>query len=325
MKLQSFRIFSTDYAAVAALFDDAGIGVDGDFLEAKQRELIPSFGGFAMTGLTMDVPSDATPGTRIVGGIGDFTLLFDSYVHGIPTDIRTSATAVSFEPPDDEGGRQLAMLGLDPFELDYDIALHWDRAAREIVVDNLMVNVGNAGTIIVSGVIGNARPQLFSLDQSAAFEAGQQLTLKELHLHVADAGILEKLVAMAAGQQNADPVQFRGAVAAMTQSIVLLGLGATPDSIRVAGALNGFISTGGELSLSALALDPAGVSLAEFQEGQGDPAAVVRKFALTVGSSPMDETAGETSTEPPPPPPPPGSAPAEAAPAPGGGSKEKTE
>lgn len=324
VKLQSFRIFSTDYAAVAALFDEAGIGVDGNFLEARQRELIPSFGGFEMTGLTMDVPSDATPGARIVGGIGGFTLLFDSYVRGLPTDIRSTATGVSFEPPEGQAGQQLAMLGLDPFELDYDIALHWDRAAREIVVDNLMVNVANAGTVIVSGVIGNARPQLFSLDQSAAFEAGQLLTLKELRLHVADAGILERLIAMSAEQQKADPVQFRGAVAAMTQSIVLLGLGATPDSIRVAGALNGFISAGGEISLSAVSLDPAGVSLAEFQEGQGDPTAVIRKFALTVGDPVQEDTAGgETSAEPPSPPP--GAAPAEAAPAPDGGAKEKTE
>ena len=283
LQLDSLRILSTDYAAVAALFDEAGIGIDGNFLEARQRELIPSFGGFEMTGLTMDVPSDATPGTRIVGGIESTSLLFDSYVHGIPTDIRATATGVSFAPPEGQAGQMLAMLGLDPFDLSYDIAIRWDQAAREIVIDNILLNVGNGGTIIVSGVLGNARPQLFALDESVSQAAGQQLTLKELNLHVADAGILEKLVAMAAGQQKADPDQFRGGVAAMTQAMVLMGLGATPDAIKVAGALNRFISTGGEVSLSAVSLDPAGVSLAEFAAGQSDPTAVIRKFSLTVG------------------------------------------
>jgi hypothetical protein len=331
--LQSFRIFSTDYAAVAALFDEAGIGVDGNFLEARQRELIPSFGGFEMSGLTVDVPSDSPPGTRIVGGIGGATLIFDSYVHGIPTDIRASATGVTFEPPEGAAGQQLAMLGLDPLEISYDVSVHWDRAAREILVDNLLVTVGNAGTIIISGVIGNAKPQLFSLDQSASFEAGQQLTLKELHLHVSDAGMLEKLVAMAAGEQNASPEQFRVAIATMTQGIVLMGLGATPDSVRVAGALQSFISTGGEVSLSAVSLDPAGVSIAEFQEGQADPTAVIRKFSLTVGEpeaeAPDAEAAPvEEPTAAPEAPPTGGTEPAPAADAEtvtDGGTKEKTE
>jgi hypothetical protein len=332
--LQSFRIFSTDYAAVAALFDEAGIGVDGNFLEARQRELIPSFGGFEMTGLTMDVPSESEPGTRIVGGIESVTLLFDAYVHGIPTDVRTTATGVSFAIPEGPAGQQLAMLGLDPFELSYDVAIHWDRAAREIVVDNLLLNVGNAGTIIVSGVIGNAKPQLFSLDEGASTEAGRQLTLKELHLHVADSGILEKLIAMAAGQQNASPEQFRAGIGAMTQGIVLMGLGATPDSIKVAGALQSFISTGGELSLSAVSLDPAGVSIAEFEEDKSDPTAVIKKFALTVGEPEVEEPDTDASPAPEEPemapetPPAGGAEPAPAdgeAVVPDSGTKEKTE
>ena len=182
--LDQMRIFSTDYAAVAALFDEAGTGVDGSILTERQRELIPSVGGFEITGLTMDVPSEQSPGTRIVGGIDAFAMTFDSYVNGIPTDVRSSATNISFVPPDDQSGAMLTSLGLDPFTLSYDLSMHWDRAAQEIVVDNLMVSADNAGTIIISGVLGNAKPQLFSLEPAVAMKAGQALTVKEVHLHV---------------------------------------------------------------------------------------------------------------------------------------------
>ena len=292
--LDQMRIFSTDYAAVAALFDEAGTGVDGSILTERQRELIPSVGGFEITGLTMDVPSEQSPGTRIVGGIDAFAMTFDSYVNGIPTDVRSSATNISFVPPDDQSGAMLTSLGLDPFTLSYDLSMHWDRAAQEIVVDNLMVSADNAGTIIISGVLGNAKPQLFSLEPAVAMKAGQALTVKEVHLHVADAGLLPKVIAMVAAQQNVEPDQFRGALGPMVQGMVLLGLGGTPDSIKVAGALNTFLNTGGDLSLSAVSLSPAGVGMADSRR----PAAirsVLKKFAITVGDTSEEPAADEAA------------------------------
>jgi hypothetical protein len=78
----------------------------------------------------------------------------------------------------------------------------------------------------------------------------------------------------------------------MVQGMVLLGLGGTPDSIEVAGAINTFLNTGGDLSLSAVALSPAGVGMKEFQEAGGNPS-VLKKFTITVGDTSEEPVADE--------------------------------
>lgn len=296
MSIESLHVLPTDYAAVVALFPTAGEGVDRIWLSNNQRRLVPSFGGFEIGGLVMDLPNSsntATPNARIVGSIGSVSALFDSYINGLPTDIRSSATDVNFELPQDASSQMLTALGLDPLTVSYDLSARWDRATREIVVDNLMLSADNGGTVILSGVIGNATPALFGTDMSAMNDATKELTIKELNVYVGDAGLLEKGIAVAAQQQNADPAQFRTALAGMTQGMVLLGLGATPDAMEVAGAISAFLGNGGELSLSAVALSHAGVNIYEMQKSGSDPTQILKQFALTVGSTPGPD-AGNT-------------------------------
>lgn len=299
LSLGTMHILPTEYGAVAELFAEAGDDVDHEWLQENQRRLIPSFGGFEIGDVTMDLPNTsdaAAEGTRIVGSIGALSALFDDYLNGIPTDVRSSATDMTFELPRDASGQMLAMLGLDPLSITYDLAAHWDRARREIVIDNLLVSAGNGGTIILSGVLGGAVPQLFDPSQRTAMRASEGLTLKALNLYVGDEGLLARLLAMAAEQQKADPDQFRTALATMAQGIILLGLGATPDSIPVAGAISTFLREGGELSLSAVAIDPAGAPIIEMQRRGVDPAQILKQFALTVGEAEAQEAPAAETT-----------------------------
>lgn len=282
VEMQSLHVLPTDYAAVAALFEDVGMsGATGQWMRDNQRQLIPSFGGFEMGGLSIDVPDSTNPTQRIEGSVGAIDMLLDSYVNGIPTDVRTSGTDINFKVT--EASRpMLQALGLDPFNLSYSLAVHWDRSAQAIAVDNVLVSAENGGTVILSAVLGNAKPQLFSFQPGTAIAAAQGLTLKELHLHLADAGLLGHGIELMAAQQGVQPDAFRTAMSGMAQATLVMGMGASPDAMSVASAVAAFVNNGGELSLSAVAKKAGGVPMSAFVEAQGNPASVLQQFNVTV-------------------------------------------
>ena len=245
MSIDLMRIFSTDYAAVAALFDEAGTGVDGRLLKESQRRLIPSVGGFEIGGVTMDVPSELKHGreaTRIVGSIGGFAddlrQLRQRHPDRRPLERHRHQLRAAQGPvrPDARLARPRSV------DVSYDFSTHWDRAAEEIVVDNLMSERRQRRDHHHLGC-SRQRQARSSSRSTARGDGGRQGAHRQGSSHLTSPmRACSKGDRDGRGAAEREPEQFRGALAGMAQGIVLLGLGATPDSIKVAGAMNRFIS-----------------------------------------------------------------------------------
>ncbi|WDR03675.1 hypothetical protein PSQ19_06305 [Devosia algicola] len=93
-----------DLSGPIATLENAPQNIDQKWLEDNARLLIPDYAGLSFSGVVIDVPNPESAGERIKGGIGSFDLSLANYLNGIPTDIKTSATHITFEATQEKQG-----------------------------------------------------------------------------------------------------------------------------------------------------------------------------------------------------------------------------
>ena len=297
--LGNFTWKPMDFAPTIATLQTVSTSINLAWLEQNWRQLIPAIEGFAFSGLDFDVPDGQSPGQRAAGTVGSFDLSLSDYVNGIPARISTVASDVRVPLPESGEGSELRAFGIEVLDLDSEVSLHWDATQKSILVDKLELTGTDMGRLTVSGIIGNAGPELFSPDTKVQNVAALGLTVREVTINIENQGLAPALIALAAAEQKMPAAQFHVALSGMAQALPLGILGATPEAMGLSQALGGFLAGAPQLTVTLTAVNPAGISLAEFMAAQQDPAAL--KGKVKIAASVSGEPVPFTFPEPPPP------------------------
>ena len=283
MEFGNLTLKSMDFNTAIATLREAASSLDEAWFAANWRKLVPALEGFSAEGFDMDIPDPESAGERIQASVGAFDISLGDYVNGVPSTIGLSASDIEVAVPADAAELQAA--GLETLDLAYDVALHWDQTAGNIVLDRFAVSGGELGSIRLSGTLGNATADLFSDDITKASAASMALTLKDLEVEVADEGITNLLIALAAKEQGQEPAAFRAVLSGLAQAMPLAALGPNEDAMMLGSELRAFVDGKPNLKLTVTAKDPAGVSLADLQAAQQDPTLLGGKVTIVAEAS----------------------------------------
>jgi len=278
MVLKSF-----DFSEQVELLRSVPENVDESWFEANARSLIPAFEGFSLSGIDFDIPDPENPGQRITASVGAFDVSLANYVNGIPATIDSSASNIIVDLPADSGDPQLQQLidaGVDRLDLGFNLSLAWDEASETIAVNDVTFEGANLATIKLAGTVGNAVAELFSADTTAASMAGLGVTLKDVRLDITDAGLTDILLGLAGAEQGMDAASMRPMMAGVAEGMVMSLLGGDEQASSVGSAIAEFVRGGTSLSLTATALDQAGLSLFELMAAQNDPTTLLSKVKI---------------------------------------------
>jgi hypothetical protein len=316
--LGSFVLKAIDLSGPLSAIAEQGEDLTYEWITQNARKLIPAADGLALSDLAMDVPDPAGGAMRDKVALGAFDLTLGHYVNGIPAALSTALTRLHVELAATPSNAQLIAMGYGTIDADAGIAVHWDEDAQTLVVEEVSVDWDKAARVHVSATFGNASAALFSEEPETAMQSAQALTLKALRIGLTDEGLLGKGFAMAAEEQKIEPNALRMAMAATAQGSIIVGLAGSADSIPVSQAVMAFINgSAPHLTITATALDPKGLTLADLMATQTDPTALLAKVKLTASNEEdagAPPPAGEPSAAGQDAAPPPAAAPAEAPP-----------
>jgi hypothetical protein len=285
ISLASATFKATDLSGPIKAVEAQGKDISPAWVEANYRKLIPAFGGFSMSGLSVDIPDPDKPGERVNANIASLDLSLSDYLNGIPTKISTNASGVEVPLPassDDENVKMLLALGITKVNLGYELSANWDEATQTVNITKVAVSGQDLGSFAVATVIGNAAPQLFDTDTNVALAAAMGVTIKSITIDAADAGIGDKLVPALAAQQGADASTFRTQMAGMAEGAALQMLGSTDAARQLGTAVGDFI--GGKakaLTIMVTAKDPAGIAVPQLMQASENPAALTSAVDIT--------------------------------------------
>lgn len=279
VSLDSATLKAIDLTPTLAALNAEGAELTEKWFEENGRKLIPAVGGFAMSGLKIDVVNADLPGGRVQASIGSFDLTLGNYVNGIPTLVSTSASGIDMPIPDDPDLAPLRQLGIERVNLGYELNAHWDEAAQTLNIDRVAINGETLGSAAVALHLGSATAALFDLDPDVQMQAGLSVTIKDFSLDLTDSGLGDVLLPLAGQQQGLTPEQFREQMAAGVEGLAVQTLGRS-DSARALGAAIGDFVAGTKKSLSirVTAKDVGGVPLAALMntiEGADNPMALI--------------------------------------------------
>jgi hypothetical protein len=289
VSLGALTMKSIDLTAPLKLLASASGDLTEDWFTANARKLIPAFDGFSFSDLKMDVPDTESPGQRIKATVADFDLSMKDYFEGIPTTIGTTSHHIVFDVPPAVTGQpdsmdQLRQLGIDKFDLGFDLGIHRDATAKSIIIDKLAMDGANLGSVNLSGTMGNVDDALFAGDQDTSLAAAMAMTVKTLKLDVTDSGMGDIVLKQAGSQNGMDLATTRASMGAMAQAVVLAGLGATPEGKALSDAVAKFIGGAKSISVTATAKDPAGLTAADLAAAQTDPTTLSGKVKIAASA-----------------------------------------
>ncbi len=259
-----------------------------EWFTKNARKLVPSFAGFDISDVKVDVPDPETEGSRIQASVGDFDLTLSDYLNGIPTKISSATHGLDVpldQGSEDQSVKMLLALGISRVNLNYELSGAWDKDAKTINFDKISISGNDLGSFAVSALLGNAGPELFDVDPNVMEAAGMGLTVKDIKLHATDDGIGEKVLPMLAAQQNSAPDAYRQQMAGIAEGTALQLLGSTDAARALGKALGDFVSgTSKSVSVDIAAKDDAGVAVPVLMQGGNDPTVLTGAFNIT-GSS----------------------------------------
>jgi hypothetical protein len=267
-------------AAVAA----APAAIGQVWLTENARALIPAFAGFSVSDLVVDVPDPDVDGERIAATMGEFDLTLGAYQNGIPTALRTAATNIVVDLPEDtedEQLRQLIDMGLTNIDSSFVIDAAWNEADNTIAINEISMSGADLAAFALAGTITNASEALFSLDEDEALEAAMGIAISHLKLDISDAGLADILLARVAADQGGSPEAMRPIYAGLAQGTVIGLLAGAAEAQKVGSALGEFIGgSARELTIEMTAKEKPGLGLADFLAAEEDPSILIGKVTI---------------------------------------------
>jgi hypothetical protein len=232
-----------------------------------EKDLFPGFDQIVLTRLDVDL-TQAQSGEPASGASSGGAFKADRFeVDGKKEKDGGGAgldlTLDHLTAPVDESGpfAILAAMGYDRLDLSSRLKLAWTEASRELEIKTFSLEGADMGTVNIAGLIGNVTSDLGSSDESVAAEAARNVLLKKLDLHVENAGIVDKALAVQAKNQNKSVDATRHADEMVLSLVLPALLGSDPPARALGAALAKFIADPKTFHL--VAVSPQGLGLAD--------------------------------------------------------------
>lgn len=291
ISLGNFTWKQMDFTQPIAALAEAPAELTEAWFTENWRKLVPALDGLSLADLSLDVPDPEKKVSRIRASVGGFDVTLADYVNGLPSKIGLTTDNLRFTVPQDEAGEMLRALGIAELDLSQDIQLRWDRDARTIVIDTISIDGADLGTIKVSGVIGNATEELFSVDNNVALVASMGLTIKELTLDLDDRGVSGLVIGVAAAEEKQDPAVMRLGFAGLAQAMMVGLIGSTPEAVAASEEIAAFIKSKPQISVTLKATDEAGIAMPLLMAAVENPAALAGQISVSAKAAGEDRPA----------------------------------
>ena len=280
VSLGNFTWKAMDFSGPLEAIEAAPTVLTEQWFADNWRKLIPAIEGLSLSELAVDAPDQDNKGNRIQATLGEFEIALADYVNGIPSTIGVTTENLVVTVPDDKEGKMLRALGISTLDLSQDIQLHWNEENQTIVIETIGFDAAELGSIKLSGVLGNATPELFSADTNIAMVASMGLTVKELTLDIDDRGASALVMAAAAAEQGQDPNVLRVGMAGLAQAMILGLVGTTPDAMAASEEVAAFVKSKPQVSVTLTATDEKGIALPLLMAASENPAMLAGQIAI---------------------------------------------
>lgn len=142
--------------------------------------------------------------------LGSYFLGLKSVVPPVPTDIELTIDGI--EVPiasldDEEAEALFAAAGIDTLRMSESIRLHWDEQSEDLIIDNLVVELGDVGKISARARLGGV-PRAILQNPERIEAVIATLNLKSFELELINEGGVEMALGLAATQQGVGETQM---------------------------------------------------------------------------------------------------------------------
>lgn len=206
---------------------------------------------------------------EIEGATGTMVMSFENLVVTLP------------EGGTDEFSMQMQALGYETLDISSTLALGWNGDERTLIVDEISVAGADMGGVVITALLGDIGPEIFSTDENVSQMAALQSTLRRVTLSVVDEGLAERGLAYAAAMQGVEAEALRAQVAGAAGGMLPMLLGGTPDSFSLGQAVSTFVREPGELDLVITSNDPAGIPMLSLMGLASDPQQLLGLVTIT--------------------------------------------
>ncbi|WP_134498753.1 hypothetical protein [Microvirga pakistanensis] len=255
-----------------------------DLDRAAWRSLIPTLGTLRITDMDIDAPAaEDKPDERVRVTWGLLEVTADKPRNGIPTNIRFEQRDISVplsDSSDDELAQQLKGLGYNAIEGSFVVAAAWNEASQEIAIREFSMDTKELGSLRLTGLIGNASPDLFSPDEATAAAALIGARAKSASVVIENRGLVERYLEKAAKDEGTTPDALKKLYAGATPLIVSSMIGNSEQARILGGAVARFIEKPGKLTIDAQPKNPSGFGLMDAMLAS-DPKAALDKLKIT--------------------------------------------
>lgn len=279
--------------------------------EADMRRLTPLIGTVTLSGLSLDVPTEAEPAAkeRSAGGrrtppapssdplaktapasaaaplhvgLRDATMTFGPPRDGVPTASRLSLSGLTMPSSVVAGLPGLGSLGLYGYrDLDLDVVADsaWNEGARELALREVSISGKDMGTLHLNATLGGIGAEIFDPDAAASGLAMLSATAKAVDLKLENGGLYERFIDAQSKSLSLKPDELRKEYVTACLIGIPVILGNSPAAKTIGAAMGKFAAKPGTLSISARAKAGTGLGIADFSTA-GSPGAVLDKLEV---------------------------------------------
>ena len=248
---------------------------------ATLRKLVPTIGTVRVSGIAADVKPEDSP-DRVKLGVKSLTLTADRSINGVPTNVSFGIENLAFSIPPgaDDAAQELVSLGYRDIDVSGALAASWNEPGNEVILREVSVSGAKMGKVALRGVLGGVTKDAFDPDQGVAMVALLGATAKNLHLTLANDGLIEKLIAREAKKQGLSADTLRTQLAAMATTMGPAFLGNSAQAKKLGQAVGRFLAKPGELTVTATAKAPEGLGIVDLMSIDS-PAAALESIDVT--------------------------------------------
>jgi len=258
----SVLVHDLDFKATRDALDTAGAASAVD-----ARAALPAIGQFVMAGLAVDIPDssktgNSADGARDIFQVGRLELNGSDPQDGIPTRFGALLDHLTFmlPPSPDSTFKPLLDMGYNNLDLSSRLAAHWNETAQELKIEDLSLSGAQMGSLEVSGVFTNVSKDLFSRDPASAQAAALSALWTQVELKVANHGIFEKAIAVAAKNEGMTADDLKQRYVTIAAAVVPAMLDNAPGAKAIGAALAKFIASPKSLRITARSTEGIGAS-----------------------------------------------------------------
>ncbi|GEP10446.1 hypothetical protein [Methylobacterium gnaphalii] len=269
--------------------------------DADMRRLTPVIGTLLLSGLSLDLPSDAAPGRKAPSpadplakpsngtlhvGLRDASMTFGPPKDGVPVASRLSLSGLTMPASVVSGFPVLGSLGLYGYrDLDLNIVADsaWDESAKELALREVSVSGKDMGTLHLNATLGGIGPEIFDPDAATSGFAMLSATAKTLDLKVQNGGLYDRFIDATSKSLSLKPDELRKEYVTACLIGIPVILGNSPAAKAIGAAMGKFAAKPGTLSISARAKGDAGLGVVDFSTATS-PAAVLDKLDVSASA-----------------------------------------